>query len=85
MKNEKLCRTRDQLEKTGELTDPPYSFFSNTMRRLHNDKDPIQPHSDVYYVRYALYVKTGFWFPLNEVESAMKSLRWKKKSRKKEN
>ena len=34
-------------------------------------------HSDVYYVRAALEKKTGFVFPLDRVEDAMRAEGWK--------
>jgi hypothetical protein len=35
------------------------------------------PHSDVYFVRAALEKRTGYLFPLNAVEAAMKAEGWR--------
>jgi hypothetical protein len=35
------------------------------------------PHSDVYFVRAALEKQTGYYFPLDAVENAMKAEGWK--------
>lgn len=75
-------KTPEELKATGEYYSPPYSYFDDTLLSVFNGKEPSQPHSDVYYVRYALYARTGYWFSLTEVESAMKEFRWNNKKRK---
>lgn len=74
-----LCVTRKQLEDEGKLNVPPYSVASSVLTAIYKgniDATHI-PHSDVYFVRAALEKHTGYLFPLDAVEEAMKAEGWK--------
>lgn len=75
----KLFRTRKELEKTGEINIFPYSVVSEAYKLLHEGKETKihLPHSDVYFVRAALESHSGFFFPLDVVEEAMRLEGWK--------
>jgi hypothetical protein len=75
----KLFRTRKELETTGEINIPPYSIITEAYKLLHEGKETKIhiPHSDVYFVRIALEKHSGFFFPLNVVEEAMRLEGWK--------
>jgi hypothetical protein len=71
--------TRQQLEDRGLSNSYPYSMFSLASLALHRgyaDKMHLF-HSDVYYVRAALEKNTGYVFPLDKVEEAMRAEGWK--------
>lgn len=74
-----ICCTREQLEERGLLNVAPYSYASDIVKALHRGTlDNIHiPHSDVYFVRYALHKRTGYWFPLDVVEEAMRAEGWR--------
>lgn len=71
--------TRQQLEDRGLLNVPPYSVASSILTAIYKGNlDNVHiPHSDVYFVRAALEKHTGYLFPLDEVEEAMKAEGWK--------
>jgi hypothetical protein len=77
--NNKAFKTRQQLIDNGQLNAKPYSVISEAYIALHNEQlDSVHiPHSDVYYVRAALEKHSGFVFPLNLVEKAMKAEGWR--------
>lgn len=77
--NHPLCVTRQQLEAEGKLNVSPYSVVSEIMKAVHrgNLENIHIPHSDVYFVRAALEKHTGYLFPLDAVESAMKAEGWR--------
>lgn len=71
--------TRQQLEDAGLSNTYPYSMFTQASLALHRgyaDKLHLF-HSDVYYVRAALEKRTGYVFPLDAVENAMRAEGWK--------
>lgn len=71
--------TRTALEDKGLTNTYPYSVFTQASLALHRgyvDKMHLF-HSDVYYVRAALEKHTGFVFPLDKVEEAMRAEGWK--------
>lgn len=71
--------TRQQLEDAGLSNSYPYSMFTQASLALHRgyvDKLHLF-HSDVYYVRAALEKNTGYVFPLDKVEDAMRAEGWK--------
>jgi hypothetical protein len=78
-KNICLLSTRKELEEQGLVDTKPYSVVSEiyiAMNRGVLDNVHI-PHSDVYFVRAALEKRTGYYFPLDRVEAAMKAEGWK--------
>ena len=78
-KNICLLSTRKELEEQGLVDTKPYSVVSEiyiAMNRGVLDNVHI-PHSDVYFVRAALEKRTGYLFPLDRVEAAMKAEGWK--------
>jgi c-di-GMP-binding flagellar brake protein YcgR len=79
MEQQKIFRSREQVEKTGEAFVFPYSVVSEAYKLLHEGKETKihLPHSDVYFVRAALESKSGYFFPLNVVEEAMRLEGWK--------
>lgn len=73
-------RSREELSKLGLLNQPPYSYFSETMKSLANHKENVKLfHSHVYYVRAALETRTGLVYSLPYVEKIMKESGWNKK------
>jgi hypothetical protein len=71
--------TRQQLEDAGLSNTYPYSMFNQASLALHRgyvDKLHLF-HSDVYYVRAALEKNSGYVFPLDDVEAAMRAEGWK--------
>lgn len=78
-----LLSTKAQLEAIGADAAPPYSVISSVYKALHRGTlDNVHvPHSDVYFVRAALEKHTGYFFPLDRVEAAMKAEGWKDRKR----
>jgi hypothetical protein len=74
-----LLSTRDQVVAQGLFSLKPYSVVSDVYHAMNRGSlDNIHiPHSDVYFVRAALEKQTGFYFPLDAVENAMKAEGWK--------
>ena len=71
--------TRQQLEDAGLSNTYPYSMFTQASLALHRgyvDKLHLF-HSDVYYVRAAMEKRTGYVFPLDKVEEAMRAEGWR--------
>jgi hypothetical protein len=81
MKKKNICllSTREQLESKGMLNNKPYSVVSDIYIAMNNGVlDNVHiPHSDVYFVRVALEKRTGYYFPLDRVEAAMKAEGWR--------
>jgi len=79
MEQQKIFRTREQVEKTGEAFVFPYSVVSEAYKLLHEGKETKihLPHSDVYFVRAALENKSGYFFPLDVIEEAMRLEGWR--------
>jgi len=79
-----VCLTKEQVVANGLVDVLPYSAASHVYKAIYRDKaDTVHiPHSDVYFVRAALEKRTGFYFPLDRVETAMKAEGWRdRKSR----
>jgi predicted transcriptional regulator len=76
---ENIFKTRKELEKTGAINTSPYSIVSEAYRLLSEGKETKIhiPHSDVYFVRIALEKHSGYFFPLDVVEEAMRMEGWK--------
>jgi len=74
-----LLLTRDQVETKGLLNSPPYSYAAKIYIALHRGSldNVYVPHSDVFYVRASVEKETGFYFPLDSVEEAMKANGWR--------
>lgn len=74
-----LLSTREQLEAKGLVDTPPYSVVSEIYIAMNKGVlDNVHiPHSDVYFVRAALEKRTGYLFPLDRVEAAMKAEGWR--------
>lgn len=71
--------TKSEVADRGLLNVAPYSYAADVVKALHRralDNTHI-PHSDVYYVRTALEKHTGYWFPLDVVEEAMRKEGWR--------
>jgi hypothetical protein len=71
--------TRQQLDDRGLTNTYPYSVATQASLALHRgyvDKMHLF-HSDVYYVRAALEKNTGYVFPLDRVEDAMREEGWR--------
>lgn len=79
MEQQKIFRTRKEVEQTGEAFVFPYSVVSEAYQLLHEGKETKihLPHSDVYFVRAALESHSGYFFPLDVVEEAMRMEGWK--------
>ena len=79
MEQQKIFRTRKEVEQTGEAFVFPYSVVSEAYKLLHEGKETKihLPHSDVYFVRAALESKSGYFFPLDVIEEAMRLEGWK--------
>jgi hypothetical protein len=74
-----LLITKDQVEAKGLLNSPPYSYAAKIYIAIHKGSlDNIYvPHSDVFYVRASVEKETGFYFPLDIVEEAMRANGWR--------
>ena len=74
-----LLSTRDQIVAAGLFSSKPYSVVSDVYHAMNRGiLDNVHiPHSDVYFVRAALEKQTGYYFPLDAVENAMKAEGWK--------
>ena len=74
-----LLSTRDQVVAQGLFSSKPYSVVSDVYHAMNRGSlyNIHIPHSDVYFVRAALEKNTGFYFPLDAVENAMKAEGWK--------
>ena len=74
-----ILLNREAVEAKGLLNNPPYSVASEVFKALHhNTLESIHvPHSDVYYVRASLEKHTGYFFPLDVVEKAMREEGWR--------
>lgn len=80
MKNNiSVCSTKEQVTAAGLLNVLPYSAAAHVYIAIYRDKGETVhiPHSDVYFVRAALEKNTGFYFPLDRVETAMKAEGWR--------
>jgi hypothetical protein len=79
MKHNKLLSTKEELTALGLVDQKPYSVVSEIYIAINNGAlDNVHiPHSDVYFVRAALEKKTGYYFPLDKVEAAMKAEGWR--------
>jgi hypothetical protein len=74
-----ILLSKEEVDAKGMLRVPPYSVASELFKALHrNTLDNLHvPHSDVYYVRAALEKHTGYYFPLDVVEKAMREEGWR--------
>lgn len=74
-----LLLTKQQVEDKGLLNSVPYSVAAKVYIGLFkgNIDNVHVPHSDVYYVRASVEKHTGFYFPLDAVEEAMKANGWR--------
>jgi len=79
LNKEALLLTKEQVDAKGLLAAPPYSYTAKIHMCLQRGSlDNIHiPHSDVYYVRAAVDKYTGYYFPLDAVEQAMKANGWR--------
>jgi hypothetical protein len=70
-----VCSTKAEVVAAGLVDVLPYSAAVHVYKAIYKDKaDTVHiPHSDVYFVRAALEKHTGFYFPLDRVELAMKA------------
>lgn len=76
---QELLLTKEQIESKGLINSPPYSYASKIFIALNKGSlDNVYiPHSDVHYVRAAVEKRTGYYFPLDAVEKAMRLDGWK--------
>ena len=74
-----LLLTKEEVENKGLFNSVPYSMSAKVYIGLFKGNiDSIHvPHSDVYYVRASVEKHTGFYFPLDSVEEAMKTNGWR--------
>ena len=74
-----LLLTKEQVAAKGLLNSPPYSYAAKIYIALHRGSldNVYVPHSDVFYVRASVEKETGFYFPLDNVEAAMKANGWR--------
>jgi hypothetical protein len=79
MKTTTVCLTKAEVVAAGMIDVAPYSAASTAYKAIHADRGDVVhiPHSDVYFVRAALEKHTGFYFPLDRVEAAMKAEGWR--------
>jgi hypothetical protein len=81
MKRKDVCllSTREQLEAKGLLNSKPYSVVAEIYIAMSSGVlDNVHiPHSDVYFVRASLEKHTGYYFPLDQIEAAMKAEGWR--------
>ena len=76
-------QTKQQLIDNGTIASRPYSVMAAAFTALANDNiDSVHiPHSDVYFVREAMHKRCGLFFPLGDVERAMKAEGWRDRGR----
>ena len=74
-----LLLTKEQVKAKGLLNSPPYSYAAKIYIGLHRGSldNVYVPHSDVYYVRASVEQHTGYYFPLDNVEEAMRANGWR--------
>ncbi len=74
-----LLLTKEQVENKGLLNSPPYSMAAKIYIALFKgNMDNVHVyHSDVYYCRASVEKETGYYFPLEAVEQAMKANGWR--------
>lgn len=74
-----ICLTKEEVIAKGLFSVLPYSAASTVYKAIHRGTvETIHVyHSDVYFVRAALEKHSGFYFPLDAVEQAMKAEGWK--------
>lgn len=74
-----LLLTKQQVEDRGWLNSSPYSMAAKVYIGLFkgNIDNVHVPHSDVYYVRASVEKHTGYYFPLDVVEEAMRTNGWR--------
>jgi len=74
-----LLLTKDEIEAKGLLASAPYSMSAKIYIGLSkgNIDNVHVPHSDVYYVRASVENRTGYYFPLDAVEEAMRCSGWR--------
>jgi hypothetical protein len=74
--------TREEVKAAGKINVAPYSMLSEAYLAMANDTLKYLKlfHSDVIFARYALWKHTGFWFPLDRVEDAMRAEGWIERS-----
>lgn len=74
-----ILLNKEEVAAKGLLNVEPYSVAASIIKALHREKlDTVHiPHSDVYFVRAALEKHTGYYFPLDRVEQAMKAEGWR--------
>ena len=74
-----VCSTKEQVAAAGLLDVLPYSNAAYVYKAIHNGRfEKIHIfHSDVHYCRAALEKHTGFYFPLERVEDALKAEGWR--------
>jgi hypothetical protein len=79
LRKSELLLSKAEVEAKGLLSVPPYSVVSTIYKALHRGNlDNVHiPHSDVYYVRCAVEQHTGYYFPLDVVEEAMRANGWR--------
>ena len=79
LEQKELLLTREQVEAKGLLNSPPYSYASKIYIGLFKESldNVYVPHSDVYYVRASVEKHTGFYFPLDNIEEAMRANGWR--------
>lgn len=82
MHKDPICLTREEVEASGKLNHPPYSVLSEAFLFMlkNNLRGAKLYHSDVYHARTALHKHSGYWFPLDRVEKAMRQEGWAERS-----
>lgn len=78
-----LCLTEDEVVTLGKRNHPPYSVLAEAFLCMLRDemRSAKLYHSDIYFCREALRKRTGFFFPLDRVEKAMKAEGWREASK----
>ena len=79
LEQQHLLLTKEQVAAKGLLNSPPYSYAAKIYIALHRGSldNVYVPHSDVFYVRASVEKETGFYFPLDNIEEAMKANGWR--------
>lgn len=79
LEQQHLLLTKEQVAAKGLLNSPPYSYAAKIYIALHRGSldNVYVPHSDVFYVRASVEKETGFYFPLDNIEAAMKANGWR--------
>jgi hypothetical protein len=77
--------TKEEVIKLGKINSAPYSVLAKAYMAMANNSlsQAKLYHSDIVFMRYALWKRTGYWIGLDRVEAAARAEGWKEVSKRK--